>query len=84
MAPTGGGGGGGGNIKVVVRVRPFNNRELDRHAKCIVQMKGDQTVLQSPSEADRKVAVSLQGTKTFKYDKSYWSFNKSRISQPTS
>lgn len=30
MAPVGGGGGGGsgggGNIKVVVRVRPFNNR----------------------------------------------------------
>jgi len=26
MALVGGGGGGGGNIKVVVRVRPFNNR----------------------------------------------------------
>jgi hypothetical protein len=26
MAPVGGGGGGGGNIKVVVRVRPFNGR----------------------------------------------------------
>lgn len=26
MAPAGGGGGGGGNIKVVVRVRPFNGR----------------------------------------------------------
>ena len=25
-APGGGGGGGGGNIKVVVRVRPFNGR----------------------------------------------------------
>lgn len=32
MAPgAGAGGGGGGNIKVVVRVRPFNNRGESGH-----------------------------------------------------
>ena len=84
MAPTGGagggGGGGGGNIKVVVRVRPFNNREIDRNAKCIVQMKDAQTVLQPPPEAeDRLRKISKDGTisqRTFKFDKSYWSFDK--------
>jgi len=34
-----------GNIKVVVRVRPFNSREKDRSATCIVSMKDNQTVL---------------------------------------
>jgi kinesin family protein 1 len=78
MAPTGGQ--PSGNIKVVVRVRPFNNRELDRNAKCIVQMKGDQTILQPPPEAAdrlRQGKGGLDGQRTFKYDKSYWSFNKS-------
>ena len=69
MAPTG----GAGNIKVVVRVRPFNNRELDRNAKCIVQMQDEQTVLQPPPDVEEKVRKG----RTFKFDKSYWSFNKS-------
>lgn len=79
MAPTGGGG-GGGNIKVVVRVRPFNNREHERNAKCIVQMQGAQTVLVPPNEAEERLRKSgkggSDGQKTFKFDKSYWSFNK--------
>ncbi|KIW07638.1 uncharacterized protein PV09_01582 [Verruconis gallopava] len=69
----------GGNIKVVVRVRPFNNREIDRGAKCIVQMQGNQTVLTPPKDIDPKsktAKAALEGTKTFAFDKSYWSFNK--------
>ncbi|KFX93282.1 hypothetical protein O988_06888 [Pseudogymnoascus sp. VKM F-3808] len=80
MAPAGGGG-GGGNIKVVVRVRPFNGREIDRNARCIVQMKGNQTVLVQPDAADNKhgtgKAAKDAGQKTFAFDKSYWSFDKS-------
>ncbi|EEQ85354.2 kinesin family member 1/13/14 [Blastomyces dermatitidis ER-3] len=78
MAP-----GGGGNIKVVVRVRPFNGRELDRKAKCIVQMKGSQTVLTPPPGAEEKSRKggkqgggSVEGPKVFAFDKSYWSFNR--------
>ncbi|KAI9869078.1 MAG: kinesin-like protein Klp8 [Trichoglossum hirsutum] len=76
MAP-----GGGGNIKVVVRVRPFNGRELDRNAKCIVQMKDTQTILIPPSEAEERLRGSKgskggESSKTFAFDKSYWSFNR--------
>ncbi|KAH8820786.1 kinesin heavy chain [Xylogone sp. PMI_703] len=68
----------GGNIKVVVRVRPFNNREIDRGAKCIVQMNGEQTVLTPPPEAEAKAGKGSKdlGQKVFAFDKSYWSFSR--------
>ncbi|CZR68613.1 probable kinesin-II subunit [Phialocephala subalpina] len=76
MAPA-----GGGNIKVVVRCRPFNGREMDRGAKCIVQMDGNQTVLIPPPEAEEKMRSSKggakeSGQKVFAFDKSYWSFDR--------
>jgi len=69
---------GGGNIKVVVRVRPFNSRENARSAKCIVSMKGAQTVLSPPPQDGKSKPVkgALEGSKTFAFDKSYWSFNR--------
>ncbi|KAF3760544.1 hypothetical protein M406DRAFT_48342 [Cryphonectria parasitica EP155] len=68
--------GGGGNIKVVVRVRPFNGREIDRGAKCIVEMKGDQTVLTPPPDSPAAKGGKDHGQKVFAFDRSYWSFNK--------
>ncbi|KAL5596681.1 hypothetical protein BROUX41_006626 [Berkeleyomyces rouxiae] len=67
----------GGNIKVVVRCRPFNSREIERGAKCIVEMKGNQTVLTNydPGSSNAKGAKDT-GPKTFAFDKSYWSFNR--------
>ncbi|KAI0407730.1 kinesin heavy chain [Xylaria palmicola] len=72
MAPA-----GGGNIKVVVRCRPFNSREIDRGSKCIVEMKGNQTVLTPPPDGAHggKGAKDL-APKPFAFDRSYWSFNK--------
>ncbi|KAF1839993.1 kinesin [Cucurbitaria berberidis CBS 394.84] len=70
---------GGGNIKVVVRCRPFNGRENARNAQCIVQMKGDQTILAPPSHTDVKgkaAKAALEGTKAFAFDRSYWSFDR--------
>lgn len=56
--------------------------ELDRKAKCIVQMKGSQTVLTPPPGAEEKSRKSakqggaaVEGPKVFAFDKSYWSFN---------
>ncbi|SZF04470.1 unnamed protein product [Blumeria hordei] len=73
---------GGGNIKVVVRVRPFNGREIDRGAKCIVQMKDSQTLLIPPPEYEERVKSGKGGNKdlgqkVFAFDKSYWSFDRS-------
>jgi kinesin family protein 1 len=69
---------GGGNIKVVVRVRPFNSREKERNAKCIVQMKDSQTVLTPPdNNGAGKANNKDHSTKTFAFDKSYWSFDRS-------
>ena len=70
-----------GNIKVVVRVRPFNSREKDRNAKCIVSMRDAQTILTPPgpdsgSKSKQPVKAALEGIKTFAFDRSYWSFNK--------
>ncbi|KAK3377951.1 hypothetical protein B0H63DRAFT_547572 [Podospora didyma] len=72
--------GGGGNIKVVVRVRPFNGREHDRGAKCIVEMRDNQTVLTPPPDAAERAGKGSKdpghGQKVFAFDKSYWSFDK--------
>ncbi|KHJ35161.1 putative kinesin-related motor protein [Erysiphe necator] len=70
----------GGNIKVVVRVRPFNAREIDRGAKCIIQMKDAQTILSPPPGFEERLKSKSSGRdigqKVFAFDKSYWSFNR--------
>ncbi|OAR01404.1 hypothetical protein LLEC1_04072 [Akanthomyces lecanii] len=66
---------GGGNIKVVVRVRPFNGREIDRGSKCIVEMKDNQTVLSAPDGHGGRSAKT-EAPKNFAFDRSYWSFDK--------
>lgn len=33
----------GASVKVAVRVRPFNSREMSRESKCIIQMSGSTT-----------------------------------------
>ncbi|KAI1171489.1 kinesin heavy chain [Nemania sp. FL0916] len=72
MAPA-----GGGNIKVVVRCRPFNSREIDRGAKCIVEMKDNQTILTPPHDgAHSGKGPKDLASKPFAFDRSYWSFNK--------
>ncbi|KAF2634930.1 kinesin-domain-containing protein [Massarina eburnea CBS 473.64] len=70
---------GGGNIKVVVRCRPFNSREIARNAQLIVKMNGGQTVLSPPANIDTKgkaAKAALEGSKTFAFDRSYWSFDR--------
>jgi hypothetical protein len=33
------------SVKVVVRVRPFNERELNMDSKCIVKMEDNKTII---------------------------------------
>ncbi|KAL7333117.1 hypothetical protein PS15p_202062 [Mucor circinelloides] len=64
----------GGNIKVVVRCRPLNSRELARGATCLIRMEGNQTIITKPP--DHKGNRDMEDVKAFTFDKSYWSADK--------
>ncbi|ORZ21973.1 hypothetical protein BCR42DRAFT_160311, partial [Absidia repens] len=65
---------GGGNIKVVVRCRPLNSRELARGATELIRMDGDQTIISRP--LDQRTGKDSEDIKAFTFDKSYWSADK--------
>ena len=52
------------NVKVAVRVRPFNDREKKLGSVLVVSMVGNQTIVSNPKEGTKK---------TFAFDYSYWS-----------
>uniref|UniRef100_A0A8B9J9L2 Kinesin-like protein n=1 Tax=Astyanax mexicanus TaxID=7994 RepID=A0A8B9J9L2_ASTMX len=54
------------SVKVAVRVRPFNNRESSRDAKCVIQMQGKTTCITNPKQPK-------ESAKNFTFDYSYWS-----------
>uniref|UniRef100_A0A7N6BTQ9 Kinesin motor domain-containing protein n=1 Tax=Anabas testudineus TaxID=64144 RepID=A0A7N6BTQ9_ANATE len=56
----------GASVKVAVRVRPFNSREIGRNAKCVIQMQGNSTCISNPKQPK-------DGAKNFTFDYSYWS-----------
>ncbi|XP_026747752.1 kinesin-like protein unc-104 isoform X3 [Trichoplusia ni] len=57
------------SVKVAVRVRPFNSREIARDCKCIIEMSGNTTVIVNP----KAPPGSKDGAKSFNFDFSYWS-----------
>ncbi|XP_044740263.1 kinesin-like protein unc-104 isoform X3 [Chrysoperla carnea] len=57
------------SVKVAVRVRPFNNREISRDCKCIIEMGGNTTSIVNPKVPNGK------DIKSFNFDFSYWSHN---------
>ncbi|XP_044758313.1 kinesin-like protein unc-104 isoform X2 [Coccinella septempunctata] len=61
------------SVKVAVRVRPFNNREISRDCKCIIKMGGNTTTISNPKLDARE----KEGPKSFNFDYSYWSHNES-------
>ncbi|KAH6892139.1 P-loop containing nucleoside triphosphate hydrolase protein [Thelonectria olida] len=72
---------GAGNVKVVVRCRAFLKRELDRQAKCLIEMDPitQLTTLLTPEdqEEDRGAFKSrkVYEEKKFTFDNSFWSHN---------
>ncbi|XP_078585444.1 kinesin-like protein KIF13A isoform X8 [Branchiostoma floridae x Branchiostoma japonicum] len=60
------------NVKVAVRVRPMNRRELGLATKCVVDMEGNQTILGHPTTkpGERKPP------KTFAFDHCFWSMDE--------
>ena len=59
------------SVKVAVRVRPFNNREVAREADCIIDMSGQTTVITNPKA---QAVKGKEDVKSFNFDFSYWSF----------
>ncbi|XP_046405609.1 kinesin-like protein unc-104 isoform X2 [Ischnura elegans] len=57
------------SVKVAVRVRPFNNREVSRECKCIIEMGGNTTSIINP----KAPPGTKDAAKSFNYDYSYWS-----------
>uniref|UniRef100_A0A6Q2XB01 plus-end-directed kinesin ATPase n=1 Tax=Esox lucius TaxID=8010 RepID=A0A6Q2XB01_ESOLU len=55
----------GASVKVAVRVRPFNSREMGKESKCIIQMSGNTTTILNPKQPKEN--------KSFNFDYSYWS-----------
>ncbi|CAH1972059.1 unnamed protein product [Acanthoscelides obtectus] len=60
------------SVKVAVRVRPFNNREISRECKCIIQMSGNTTAITNPKAETN----SKEAQKSFNFDYSYWSHDE--------
>ncbi|RVX75007.1 hypothetical protein B0A52_01284 [Exophiala mesophila] len=68
----------GGNVKVVVRVRGFLPREIDKGSPCLIEMNPDTqtTKLRVPPSNDAKpTARKVMEDKTFTFDNSFWSHN---------
>ncbi|KAL9914678.1 kinesin-like protein unc-104 isoform X13 [Glossina fuscipes] len=58
------------SVKVAVRVRPFNSREVGRESKCIIEMfDGTTTAITNPKVPSN----SSEAIKRFNFDYSYWS-----------
>jgi hypothetical protein len=57
------------SVKVAVRVRPFNPREIELKSKLCIQMNGQTTVLISSSGSSRE----------FSFDYSFWSHDSFAI-----
>ena len=52
------------SVKVAVRCRPFNSREIDRGATCIIEMQGTTTRIINPTTFKPN---------TYTFDYSHWS-----------
>ncbi|KAI8625355.1 kinesin motor domain-containing protein [Xylariaceae sp. FL1651] len=73
---------GGGNVRVVVRVRAFLPREIERGAECLISMDPitQMTTLHVPGDSDpansRAKSRKVIEEKSFTFDSSFWSHDK--------
>jgi hypothetical protein len=66
------------SVKVAVRVRPFNKREIKKNTKCIVSIKDNSVSIekQIPNNQIYSKTTDDVVIKTFCFDHCFWSFNK--------
>ncbi|XP_043264448.1 kinesin-like protein unc-104 isoform X3 [Colletes gigas] len=63
------------SVKVAVRVRPFNNREIHHEAQCIIEMTGNTTSILNP----KAPPGTKDAIKSFNYDYSYFSMDPNDV-----
>nr|XP_057939491.1 kinesin-like protein KIF13A isoform X2 [Doryrhamphus excisus] len=64
-------------VKVAVRVRPMNRREIELNTKCVVDMEDNQTVLHPPPSNSK--GDNRKQSKVFAFDHCFWSMDDSNI-----
>ncbi|XP_060590236.1 kinesin-like protein KIF16B [Ruditapes philippinarum] len=70
------------SVKVAVRVRPFNRREIDMESKFIIQMDGKKTTITNTKMAEEKLDGVSETTreamrvKDFTFDFSFWTVDR--------
>ncbi|XP_072317029.1 kinesin-like protein KIF13A isoform X2 [Eucyclogobius newberryi] len=64
-------------VKVAVRVRPMNRREIELNTKCVVDMEDNQTVLHPPPCNGK--GESRKQPKVFAFDHCFWSMDESNV-----
>ena len=80
------------SVKVAVRCRPFNSREMNKQSDCIIQMEGATTSKHHGSIDLLTIKPSFvtgitnpkndgkDAIKSFNFDYSYWSHDVSKVS----
>ncbi|XP_066516930.1 kinesin-like protein KIF16B isoform X4 [Hoplias malabaricus] len=69
------------SVRVAVRVRPMNTREKELSAQCIIEMEGNKTTITNTKIPDGVTGDTMrERTKTFTYDFSYDSGDRSSMS----
>ncbi|XP_053315234.1 kinesin-like protein KIF13B [Spea bombifrons] len=63
-------------VKVAVRIRPMNRREVDLHTKCVVDVENNQIVLY-PANSNLSKGDARSQPKVFAYDHCFWSMDES-------
>uniref|UniRef100_A0A2K6ANA3 Kinesin family member 13B n=1 Tax=Macaca nemestrina TaxID=9545 RepID=A0A2K6ANA3_MACNE len=61
---------GDSKVKVAVRIRPMNRREIDLHTKCVVDVDANKVIL-------NPVNTNLSKGDVFAYDHCFWSMDES-------
>ncbi|XP_069552233.1 kinesin-like protein KIF13A isoform X4 [Brachyistius frenatus] len=64
-------------VKVAVRVRPMNRREIELNTKCVVEMEDNQTVLHPPPSNAK--GENRKQPKVFAFDHCFWSIDESNM-----
>uniref|UniRef100_A0A3Q1CXA6 Kinesin motor domain-containing protein n=1 Tax=Amphiprion ocellaris TaxID=80972 RepID=A0A3Q1CXA6_AMPOC len=66
-------------VKVAVRVRPMNRREIELNTKCVVDMEDNQTVLHPPPSNCVLTLPVLCPPQVFAFDHCFWSMDEANV-----